>query len=408
METGEIEVAELNSFTGKMPTTGNVSEAPPSSISDAEKQKLATDKLAKEQADKEAKAAEAALEEQKTRNDGLTDTEIQAKLDELAKKDEKDLSDDDKKIIEKFASKETDKDEITIVKDELEATYGIKLQEKYENNIQGFKAVANDIAPELAKQMFYNALSTVPHMKEFYEHMTGNKSIETFLVGNTKPVFEGIELKDTAGIEDEKVRERLVLNQKSLIEMDFKSKGLTDEDIRAFIDLTEAKGELYSRAKLSKESLTKIHKDNVEQAQKAENDRIVKEQEENNKLVKDLELIIEKNDFDGASIPTTDLKLFKEAMFKPVDKEGRTLLDYKRAKLTLSQRALIDYIVFKDLKIVGLAAKQQSKSFTFKKANEDNDKRKGGGLGGDGTRDANGSIPTFALKDIDFKTLMKQ
>jgi hypothetical protein len=394
----QIEAPELNNLISSMPSTGNVinntggNGANDGDLTEAEK-------LAK---------AEAAL---KARNEGgtggtgdeptePTEEEVQAKLDELSKVGEDKLSDEDKEFINKYTQQELD--EITATRQELEGLYGVKLEGTYENSPEGLKQLTKDITPILVQKQFMESLQEVPYMKEFYEHVTSGKSIDTFIAGNTKPAFEGIELKEVDEFATEDEKAKATNNQKKLIELAYKDKDLAEDDIKNFIDLYEANGKLFEKAKAAQDALKKSHKAKIDSQIQAEEQRIAEEQKQVAELVKQAESIIEKNDFDGFSIPATDVKVFKDAILKPVDQKGNTAIDYKRAKLTLSQRLLLDYIVMKDFKNIGLGSKTQARSFNFKKAADENNKRGGGRLAGAG------SSPSIDLKQVNFENLMKQ
>jgi hypothetical protein len=403
----QVEATVLGALADKMPNTGNVLNDPSKVNTGGELS--ADDKL---------KAAEALLAEQEAAK-GVTggsnpeepkepteptEEEIQSKLDELSKKDETTLTDEEKQYIEKYNAPPVD--DITYTKNELEATYGIKLEGTYENSPDGLKELTKDIAPVIAEQFFLNSLEQVPYMKEFYTHITEGKSIESFLAKNTKPVFENIELKDASDIEDEGQKTKIISNQKQLLELDLKSKGLKEEDISSLVDLYEANGKLFEKAKEAKDALKATHLAKVDAQIKAEEVRIADEEKSQKELIKQVETIITSNDFDGVQIPTTDIPAFKDAMLKPITKEGYTAMDIKRSKLTLKQRALIDYIVWKDMKNIALNKKEAGRQFNFRKAADENKQRdpKFAGLGSQGGTDN----PSFNVKTIDFNSIMSK
>ncbi len=401
----EIEAPILGSLAALMPKEGNTINIPAApntgggDLTPAEKL-AAAEALIQAEKDK-AKAAGGANPDE----EGVvepTAEEIQTKLDELSAKEETELTDEDKAYITKYTAAQVD--EITAVKQDIENTYGIKLEGTYENGPEGLKKIAQEVAPALAEQMFLQGLDNIPHMKEFYLHMTEGRSIETFLTKNSKPSFESIELKDATDVTDEALKTKLINNHKQLIELDLKSKGLSEGDIKTFIELYEVRNGLYEKAKESRDSLKARHTAKVDADIKAENDKIAASVEEQKATVKKVEAMITANDFGGFQIPGADLQAFKDALFKPVDKDGNSLLDYKRAKLTMEQRLILDYIVLKDLKNIGLTKKDASKVFSFKKASEENKSRdlKLNGAGGAG----NNGNASFDIKTIDFSKLV--
>jgi hypothetical protein len=333
-----------------------------------------------------------------------TAEEIQTKLDELGTKPETDYTDEDKEYIKKYT--QSDEDEITVVRKELEQAYGLTLETKYDNGPEGLKSLVNDVAPVVAKQIFLEAMGQIPHMREFYEHVASGKTLDTFLLKSTKAPFEGIELKSPDDATDDAHREKLIANSKAMLTLYYKGTGLADDDIESLITLEEGKGTLYDKSKFAQGKLKEAHTSKVAAQLKAEEDRIEADRLEGIETIKQIDALITKNDFAGTSIPAGDIQAFKTALLKPVDANGNTALDYKRSKLTLDQRVLIDYFLFKDFKNLGLAKKAESaqKTFTFKKALEDNNQRNPKLTG---VADGKGH-PQFNPKNLDFSTLMKR
>lgn len=338
-----------------------------------------------------------------------SDEEIQAKLDELAKKEEKDLTDEEKQYIEKYTAPP---DEISSVKNTLQARFGLEFEGTFENNETGLTSLVEEAAPKLAQQMLANYFESVPYMSDFYKHVVvEKKSLETFLAKNEKPAFQNIEIKDTTDVTDDKVKEQLISNQKAIFKMDLAAKGVSEEDINGLIDLAEASGKLFEKAKAAQANLVNNHKAQVEAKLKEEETRIKADQlAVQQEFTKAVEMVT-KNNFDGISIPETDVKAFKDSLTR-LDAKGYSVLDYKREKLTLAQRLLLDYIVFKDVKIPGLniKAQQQSKTFSFRKASEDNNVRNGGRVRGSGGSDNKGNTSNnlIELKNVDFGNLVKR
>lgn len=340
-----------------------------------------------------------------------TEEQIQAKLDILATKDEKTLTEDDKKYIEKYTG--TEADEVTTVKQNFEQRYNIKLEGEYSNNEEGFAKLADDVTKIKANNLLQNYLENVPYMKEFFQHAVVEKrGIETFLEKNTTPSHKTIKLEQISDTNDEGVNNKIISNQKVLIKMEFLSKGIKESDADEFINIFEDKGNLFDKAKEAQISLETRHQANLNAKLKAEETRIQEEEQIAEKEYKAMETILETNNFEGIALPATEIKAFKEAMLKPIDDEGHTLIDYKRYKLTLAQRALLDYFVWKDLKVSGLGTvtPPTTKKFTFKKSAIENDKRKGGRINGAGDSIINDKTPgnLFDIKNINFNTLKQQ
>lgn len=308
-----------------------------------------------------------------------TDEQIQTKLDELAKKEETTLTEEDKKFIDKHVPPI---DEVTGVKQSFEQKFGVTLEKTYSNDETGLAEITEDVSKIRATQLLTSYFEQIPYMKEFYDHViTEKRGIETFLAKNIEPSFKSIKLESTSDANDQVVNDKIIANQKALVKADLTSKGVPEEDANTLIDLYEDKSSLFDKAKEAYKALETKYKASVDAKLAEEESRIKANEADSQKIFTEMQTMLDKNSFDGVTIPTTDIKAFKEAMLKPVDDQGRTIMDYKRAKLTLAQRAIIDYIVFKDLKVTGLGQATtivQNKAFTFKKAATENEKRNGG------------------------------
>lgn len=378
-------------------------------MSDAEKLALAERTIAEREAKLKAGKTTTPTSEGKTTEVTLTDEEVNAKLDEIEKKDQATLTEEEKAFIE--AHTEVVLDEITSVKQDMENTYGIKLDGEFENSPDGLKLLASEMAPKIGEQMLLNYLSQVPYMREFFDHVViGGKSLETFLAKSEKPIFTSIEIKPLVDVE-EAAKPKMIDNLKTLIKMDFTNKGVPEDDIAGMIQLYEANGSLYEKGKAAKDNLSKAHTAQVDAKIKEEEARLQVEEQKVQADIKKVDEMITKNDIAGIQIPAADIRPFKDAMLRSLNAQGRTLMDDKREKMTLEQRVLLDYLIFKDLKVTGLQSKTpaQSKAFSFKKANEENNKRQGSrirksGVGTEQTGITQGN-PNFDIKQF---TIEKQ
>lgn len=334
---------------------------------------------------------------------------IQANLDKLAEKDEATLTPEEKAYIQKYTGEQLD--EIGTVKQNFEQKFGVKLEGQYSNDEVGLVKLAEDVTKVKAQHLLVNYFEKIPYMKEFFNHVAVEKrGIETFLEKNTPPTHKTIPLKQTADSNDEILNNKIINDQKTLVRLDLLSKGMKEEDANDFINLFEDKGNLYDKAKEAFNSLDSKHQANLDARLKAEEARIQAEDQAVEQEYKAMEAILDSNNFDGVALPAADVKAFKAAMLNPIDDEGRTLIDYKRHKLNLAQRALIDYFIFKDLKIQGLgaAAQASNKKFSFKKAALENDKRVGGRTkgAGEGLVQGNDNLKSlFDVKNINFNKL---
>ncbi len=407
MADGTIELPL--SMLGELPIKGNVIEAPAGDEGKGAAEKAAQEKQQKDAVDTAARLEKEKKEKEKNNNSNeeeeLTEEEIQATLDELAELEEAKLTDEQKEFIKKYTASEAS--EIDNVKSLLEETYGVKLEAKYDNGIDGLKQLTNDVVPVVAENMFKEAMGNVPYLKEFYEHVISGRSINTFLAKNETPSFEKVVIKPYADL-DGAEKTNAIKDLKDLVKMDLTMKGNAEEDVNSLLDLYEANGSLYDKGKQAKENLSKTHKANVQARVDQEEARIKQIEQDALKEIKDLTSIIDKNSIVGLAIPDGDIKSFKEALFKPIDNKGNTRLDLMREKLTLEQRGFIDYIIFKEFKLPTFKKSEQSKSFNFTKKSQDNNKRVGARLFNSEQRSEGvASKPTIDMSKVDYKNLMK-
>jgi len=390
---------DLAGLIAKMPTTGGVPTSPtePTGGANGGQQQQQQQPVVK------PNTQTSPTTQQQPTGGELTDEQIQSKLTELEAKDEAQYTEEEKQFIQKYA--EAEADEITAVKQNYETKYGIKLEGEYTNDMEGFTKLSEDVGRVRAEQIFVSHLESVPYMKDFYQHVVlEKKSFETFFEKNRQPEFKSIKLEQVSDDNDDNKNKTVLDNQKALITMDLKSKGMADDDISNLIELYEDKGNLFDKAKESYNSLDKRHKEIVDAKLKAEEARIQAEEQQQKELITKVSQMVDSNNFGGVSIPADDVKAFKQALFQPIDDQGNTLMDLKRQKMTLEQRVLVDYLVFKELKNIGLSAASASvnKKFTFKKAAVDNNNRGGGRLNGAGNDGLSRGInmPQFDMSKI--------
>jgi hypothetical protein len=405
MEGIEIPDVLLN----KMPTEGGN----PVKTDDAATTKAAQDAAAKKAADDAAKAKAEADKKAKDdeankggnpndegdEEDELSDEEINTKLEEISAKKEEELTDEDKEFLEKYNNQD---DEITAVKKELEGTFGVKLEGEYENGVGGLKAAIKDAIPQLVKKTFIESLAEVPYMKDFYNHVAiEGKSVDTFLLKNTTPDFAKIKVEEVTSTMDDNAKTTALNLQKNLIYQELIAKGMEESDVTEFIKLQEDTGKLFERAKTAKDTLVKMYEKEKEVILKQEEAKLAKQEEERKQTIEKVKEIIQSNNFDGLQIPTEDIAMFQEALLKPIDDRGNTLLDYKRSKLNLEKNLFLDYLVLKDFKVKGLTQKKVESTFNFGKAADDNNKRGGSRVRSTSSKkDANGSPTKINLTEF--------
>lgn len=337
-----------------------------------------------------------------------TPEEVQAKLDELAKKNETTLTDEEKTYIKEKTGVDPNQvdDEITSTKKVLEENYGISLgEEKFENSPSGLTQLVDKITPLVAEKTIANYFAGNPIMAKLHDHvMVKGLSIDTFIAKEQAPTFKNIDIKEVPSDADDAVKTKLINNYKEVIKLDMLSKGVDADSISELIELAEANGKLFDKAKAAKESMVKNHQALVEskiEAERQQKEVYDAKMEENYQKAL---VMFEKNDFDGLSIPVSDIKAFKQAAFG-IDGQGKTAIDKRRETMTIAEVLMVDYLLFKNFKLPTVftpkTAKAAVKPFSWKQAATDNDQRGGGRLRGAGGTNTSG-------KEVNIKSLLGQ
>jgi hypothetical protein len=371
-------------------------------LSQQQKDAAADAELARQAAEK-AKQQGQGQQGQQGQGESATEPEetveqIQAKLDVIAAKEEKDYTPEDKAYIEKYTAQE--ETPIDAAKNLVVQKYALELGEdkKYDNTPEGLTTLIDEVTPMVAEKMLEEHFATIPHMAEFYNHVRQGRGLETFLAKNQKPIYDAIDIKEPSAEASEAIVKQSKDNQRQMIRLDLQSKGVDTETIETIIDLADSGGKLFEKATTAKAALKVKHEASIQAQLQAEEDAIKADQLEAEAVHKKVVSMLDKNDFDGLSIPPADLKIFKDALLK-VDSNGRSLIDYKKQKLTLAQRLFLDYIVLKDFKGIGTPkSPAANKVFQFQSASQQNNARAGGRLtGANKTEHANVDIKGLNL-----------
>ena len=330
------------------------------------------------------------------------DEETKKKLEELSKKDKDTLTDEEKKFIE------DNKEEPEII-DSMVSSFkeqGVQFDEDqtFDNSTEGATKLASHAAKQIAASMLMDHFETNPVFKSFYDHvMVQGKSLDTFIVSSRTPQYENYVINEVSDTNSDKQNEAITKSQKSIIREALLTR-IDDEDvIEASIEKFELEDKLYDKAKDSKKYLVELEKSQAATKLKEEEDRIKQEEELAEKEWKEITTMLNKNDLgDGIKIPVSDLKEFKKAVLVPIDDKGRTAMDYLRAKQTLNQKLLGDYMLFKKFSNLKEGNKNSAKrTLRFKKAADSNKKRSPDRLGGSGGSKGS-SAGSLTLSGIDF------
>lgn len=368
-------------------------------LSEEEKLKLAEEKIAAEEKARKEKAAGEDGSEEEEEEDELSE-EDQVKLKEIQAKEEDQLTDEEKEFLEKHAPTPT---LIDSIKDDFEDLVGEPIEGEFENNNEGAKNLVSIAATKIATNLVKEHFTKNPEFAKVYNHIiTEGRSLDTLLKKEVKPDFLSIELKDISDTNNEEENNKIIENQKKVISNYLEKKGNSPDDIKIILEAHETNNKLFDKAKEAKQALVTDYEASVKIALEQEEQEKIAAAEKVKEQWDTVNKIISTNTFDrGLKIPVTDIKAFKEALFNR-DVRGISLMDQKRAKLSLADRVLLDYFIWKDFKVKGLDSKKSNTSLDFSKAVEKNKKRKSADIISDGNKDKE-----FNIKNVDFGKLMK-
>lgn len=327
--------------------------------------------------------------------------EDKAKLEELKAKKPEDLTKEEKEFLDKNTTEPT---LIELIKGDFEDLAGEKIEGEFENNTEGAKTLATQAATKIAEKMVKEYFTSSPEFAKVYNHIVvEGRGFDTLLQKEVKPSYLSIDLKEISDSNSEEDNNKIVNSQKQLVSSLLEKRGNSPDDIKIMIDSYETSNKLFDKAKEAKAALTKEYTESVEASLKAEQDAIEAEKAEIVETWNKVKKIVSTNAFtNGMKLPVEDLKGFQDALFNR-NAQGVSLLDVKRSKLTLEDKILLDYFIYKDLKVKGLESKKGKTNLSFSKASQDNKNRKSGNI----VNGANNNKESIQLKDIDFSKLMK-
>jgi ribosomal protein L17 len=355
--------------------------------------------------DEVAKLIKANVIEDPNKKTDEVDPKIKAKLDQLAKKDATKLTVEEKKFIQ-------DNTPEPALIDSLKETYskalGVEIKGDYTNDIAGAQKLADDVSKVRAQSLFEGFIGKDKNLKALYQHFVVEKrGADTFLLKNTEPEFTKIKLDQIKDSNADQVNQAIIGDQKKLLTTYYKSKGNTDDEAKMLIDNFETAGKLYEKAKEAKASLETVFNTAKEAQLKAEEEHRIAEEKSIEDQWNTVRDTLKKNDFSGFSIPATDHGPFMEAILNQ-NENGISRMDIiRQQRMTLERQLLIDYMLFKDMKIPGLEAKtaKGNRQLVFVKGKEDNKTRKVPTRGADGGLS---QADVNSLKGINFKQMYKQ
>lgn len=339
-----------------------------------------------------------------TDDDGFTDDQIKAKLEEINSKEESERSDLEKEFLQEYSKEDEPKGIVGSVRQyyiESGMDFG---EQEFTDDIEGLHKISTAVAKQMATNTLLNHLKSNPTYQKFYEHTSKGGSLDTFIVSNKEPEFKSITLKQASEDMEDSEKESAINGARRMIELDLKSKGVSDGQVKRLVDAIEDEGldALYKEGKDAEGRLKVTHKAEVDAALEAEQKQLELQQKEDEAFVQEVKDIVSKNDFDGFEIPVAHKNTFLNALLE-VDAVGSTLIDKKYGQLSTGKQLILDYLVmtdFKDLNLKPLGSK--TKNFKFDKLANNNRKFANLFKNGDGGKDDTAKNITDISK-LDFK-----
>lgn len=306
---------------------------------------------------------------------------IKAKLEELSKKKPEELTAEEKKFIE---DNHNEPDLIEALKESYVKSFGIELKEKYTNDTEGALKLVEDASKLRVKQHLQDVLNANKKFNEVYQHfVVEGRSLDTFVARNAEPEFKRIKLEEINDTNSKEANEAIEGNHIKVLKALYKSRGIGDEETDLLIQGYQDTNKLFEKAKAAKVVLEAEHKVRVETALKAEEDIRKAEDEAIEKQWNTVRETVIKNNFNGFSIPATDLPSFSKAILDPINEQGLTAMDViRKQKMTLEKQMLFDYMLFKDLQVPGLKGVESKKRvLKFVNGKKENQSRKAALIG---------------------------
>lgn len=220
-----------------------------------------------------------------------------------------------------------------------------------------------------------NYFAQNPGLQQFKEHVIDNKlPVSTFLAQVNRPAVLDTEIRDVTETMGDDEKANLESINEQIVRANLKATGVDIATQTAIIEGAKTAGTLRNLALSSQANMKNIYETEIKRV----NDQTIAQQNaaKGARDAEDLEvtnLIKSGKLTDSFTIPKTDEVTFGQYMVTPINDRGQTMADLKYSKLTLGERAVLDYIVFKEMKLPSVA--KTNVMSRFKVGNKQNQKR---------------------------------
>jgi hypothetical protein len=166
-------------------------------------------------------------------------------------------------------------------------------------------------------------------------------TLNTFMAIPQRIEYSKLELKE----EDEE-------SQIGAIKTYLTLKGDDAQEIDERIEFLKDKGKLLENAQKALINLDKLNEKEVNDYQASETARIKEQTDKIENTWKEVETIVKSGVVNDYKLPESEKATFSKYVLR--DEKGVSQADLKRGQLTTQQMLLIDYLIMKDFKVVGL------------------------------------------------------
>lgn len=292
----------------------------------------------------------------------LTDEQVQSKLEELEKKEEEDLTEEEIKFIEDNTTTDMEEFYQTIGHEE-----GINLDD-YESSFEGSSQLSRDIvkirSEKLAAQLYNEKIKEDPARAALDAHLVAGKSLETFLLRHHVEDYSKIDTSTEDG-------------QKQLLSHYYKEKGLEDSIITNIVEKHENDGKLEEVTKGVKKEMDASKSEQIKLQEDKEIASFQIKQADDLKFNNEVKDIVRSGKLGSLNLSSEQSKKFEKQLFT-ANTEGVQEVEEAYSKLSTEDRLVLDYITLNKDILKGLFGKGKAASIKdkgFKERFNNNKKR---------------------------------
>ena len=230
----------------------------------------------------------------------------------------------------------------------LERT-GLEANERYTNDTDGLFAAIDDASQTQAQLMVQQMFTQYPVMGELYKHMVEDgMSIDSFLKERERPDWKKFNIEEETGQEQ--------MTRYALAQM-----GNDSDAVDALVEMYKNKGVLEEKAKSFFANADAADKKAIEQQKQQEKEQAQQMRQQQEEIAKQAEQLLNKGEIMGVTIPKKEQNEFRAFLYGH-DDQGVSLAAKKFSEISLDKQMLINWILYKDFQVKGIATKAGQKA----------------------------------------------